>query len=373
MTETHGPDLRNIKPISDGDASRYLSSATHTWLCRSIVDGQVDEDAPAAERVARHRATRRAHPTLEPRRNAWRRGAPRRVGLAGLLVAIVAALIVVLPGLLSSDGSVTQPPAAQAQILHRITRALSRKPTTILIQRMRTETLSTQTGTAPRMAFGPVSLVEIDEVSRNGSVQRSFSTSSEERPGFQDLSAGPALQIYDAADDTIYETTLAAWQAAVQRSFSHGSLSTFSYSGVDSTGPGDLSVFAQRLRQHLYRLGGSTTVEGQAALELVPVKTSIPIPSTGYGSAREYLGTVYVSPRTYYPIREVTRVPSTGSPLGNAPGTVGEIINDWSEYKVIPATDRNAGLVSLTARHPHARIVHGAKAYLEVSARESHH
>ena len=372
MTETHEPDLSNIKPVSDADASRYLSVETHAWLCESIVAGQAGGVDPAAH-VARRQLSRHARPTLKVRKDGDRRGVSRRVGLAALLVAIVAALIVVLPGLLSNDGSVTQPLAAQAQILHRITTALSRQPATILIQRIRTEMLNTQAGTAPRTAFGPVSLLEIDQASQDGSVQRSFSTSSEERPGFQDLSAGNSLQIYDASNKTIYETTLAAWQAAVQRSFSHGSLSTFSYSGADSTGPGDLSVFEQRLRQHLYRLGGRTTVDGQAALKLVPVQASIPVPSTGDGSAREYLGTVYVSPTTYYPIKEVTRVPSAGSPLGNAPGTIGVIINVWSQYKIIPATAKNAGLVSLTARHPHARIVHGAKAYLAVSAAESHH
>ena len=381
MTETHEPDLSNLKPVNDIEASHYIAAETHTWLSDSITN------EPTNEQRAAHGngfpSPRRGPRPLESWRGGYWRGAPRRVMLATVLAATVVALIVLLPGLLTNDGSVTQPAAAQAQILHRISTALSRRPATILIQRMRTQFLSSQPGEAPKSTFGPVTSLIIDEASRDGSVQRSFSTSSETRPGFEQLSAGNSLQTYDPLNNTIYETTVAAWKAAVVHSFKFpplsngphsGSSSTFySYSSPDSTGPGQLSVFEQQLRQHLYRLGKETTVDGRPALTLVPVQSSIKVSSTGSGSAREYLGTVYVSPTTYYPIKEVTPVPPAGSPLGTGPRTVTTIVDDWSEYTILTVNQTNVALVSLTARHPHAQIVHGATGYLRVSAIESHH
>jgi hypothetical protein len=382
MTEIHEPDLSSIKPVDDMEASSYLSAETHRWLRESVViDDRVGQVGLTAigERLQPPRHAVRQHGGR--RRDIYTRGTLRRVLLATLLLVTVAALSVLLPGLLSDDGSVTQPPSAQAQILHRITAALARGPETILIQEMRMRVVTTQPGAAPRTPFGPVTSLTIDEASQDGAVQRSFSTSSELRPGFEQLSAGNSLQVYDPSNDTIYETTLAAWKAAVQRredqtlqKGSHGTSFSFTYSGRDSTGPGQLSVFEQRLRQHLYRLGGRTSVDGRPALELVPVRTSIKVSSSGgNGSAREFLGTVYVSPTTYYPIKEVTRISSTGSPFGSGPGSVTTIVNGWSEYKVLPATTKNAGLLSLTARHPHAQVVHGAEAYLRVSDNASHH
>ncbi len=61
--------------------------------------------------------------------------------------------------------------------------------------------------------------------------------------------------------------------------------------------------------------------------------------------------TVYVSPSSYYPIREVTLAPA-----GAKVHVVGVI--NWLRYKVLPATAVNQRLVSLTARHPGARTVH---------------
>jgi hypothetical protein len=377
MTEMQEPDLARIKPVDDPAASSYLSAETHTWFRESVVNQEY------AGRVGLSANVERLHPPRHAlrqqrigQRDTGARGIPRRVLLGTLLAGAVAALVVLLPGLLSNDGSVTQPPAAQAQTLHRIATALARQPDTILIQQTRMQISNIHPGAGPQV-FDPVTSLTIDEASPAGSVQRSFSTSSEPRQGFEQLSAGNSLQIYDPNNDTIYETTSAAVQAAVQRGLHgiiyHGVTANFSPSGRDSTGPGQLSIFEQRLHQHLYRLAGTTTVDGHPALMLVPLRTSITIPSSGNGSAREFLGMVYVSPTTYYPIKEVTRVSTPGSPFGTEPGAVTTIVNDWSQYKVLPATTKNQGLLSLTVRHPHAQIVYGAEAYLRVSAGKVHH
>jgi hypothetical protein len=382
MAEFEGPDLLSIKPVEDTEASRYVSAETHRWLRESVVIAEPVSRVGSAARGGRLRLRPDALRRSGRQRVSDASGTPRRVLRATLLIATVAALIVLLPGLLSNDGSVTQPPSAQAQILHRITTALARGPETILIQKTRVLIVTRVSGgQPPQKPFGPVTFLSIDEASRDGVAQASFSTSSVSRPGFEDLSAGNSLQIYDPNDDTIYETTLAGWEAAVQRSAQGCSVpkgwqGACSYGWVDmssrdSTGPGQLSVFEQGVRQHLYRVAGNASVDGRSALELVPVRTSIKIPSSN-GSGREDLGTVYVSPTTYFPIREVFRLPSTGSSGGTEPGPVTTTVYDWSEYRVLPATTENARLVSLVARHPHARIVHGADAYLRVSNNQNY-
>ena len=59
-----------------------------------------------------------------------------------------------------------------------------------------------------------------------------------------------------------------------------------------------------------------------------------------------------VSPGTYAPLRTVT-------------GTRGNITTiTYHEYRTLPATPANERLLDLTARHPHARVVHNDRAYL---------
>jgi hypothetical protein len=77
---------------------------------------------------------------------------------------------------------------------------------------------------------------------------------------------------------------------------------------------------------------GPTTVDGRRAIKLVPVR--------GRG---EY----DVAPGTGYPVREV---------VDNTDGT--STVTTWSVYRVLPATPANERLLSVTARHPGARIDH---------------
>jgi hypothetical protein len=91
------------------------------------------------------------------------------------------------------------------------------------------------------------------------------------------------------------------------------------------------------------KVAGATTVDGRRAIKLLPV----------HGS-----GEYDVTPGTYYPIREVMHYPS---------GAVTTIT--WSDYRVVPATPATERLLSLEARHPHARVDHSRADFLAAYAR----
>ncbi len=78
------------------------------------------------------------------------------------------------------------------------------------------------------------------------------------------------------------------------------------------------------------RVVGPTTINGRKAIKLVPI----------HGP-----GEYDVAPGNYYPIREVVHYPSGA-----------RVTTTWSEYRVMPATAANERLLSLTARHPGARV-----------------
>ena len=120
--------------------------------------------------------------------------------------------------------------------------------------------------------------------------------------------------------------------------------------------PGHDSVFEQQLRRHLYKLAGRTTLAGRPALKLVPAHGSTALINGQY----QLLGSVYVSPRTYTPIREVVN-----------DGTGNSFVLEWTRYTVQPDTAANRRLLSLTARHPDARIVHGIGAFIAAQTQEA--
>jgi hypothetical protein len=166
-------------------------------------------------------------------------------------------------------------------------------------------------------------------------------------PGFEEVTAGAVRQVYDPTTRTIYATTAPALKRG----------SPYAFSSEPAIAPGRTSIFAQELRRGLYRLDGRATIDGRQALRLVPPHANEVMvnPRTG---AFQRIGTVYVTPRGYAPIEEViTRKERT------------EIIN-WSLYKVLPDTRGNHRLLSLTVRHPHARVVHSAAAYVAARTRE---
>lgn len=240
---------------------------------------------------------------------------------------------------------------------------------TIVVQ---TETLRSASIVNGRShASRSVSLTTITETSANGNEQRELTMDSVEPAGYQELSAGNTLQLYDPATNSIYVTTQAAWQRAVveqmKRSAPTGSnvsvrqMTSRAYSYGATDFPGHTSIFEQRWRAGFYRLDGRAMIAGRTALRLVPARS--PKVSLGPNSgAFQLLGTVYVSPVTYDPIRQVIRT-SFGSFNSS-------LQINWTVYKVLPDNRANHWLVSLRARHPHARLISGAAAYLAAQTRE---
>jgi hypothetical protein len=94
--------------------------------------------------------------------------------------------------------------------------------------------------------------------------------------------------------------------------------------------PSETSSIRTQLQAHKLKVHGTTTVDGRDAIAL----------STADGSAK-----YYVQPGTYYPIRTVIQNPGGGL-----------LTTTFSRYQVLPDTPFNQRLLSLTARHPGARI-----------------
>jgi hypothetical protein len=283
---------------------------------------------------------------------AVRRGTTDEPTPAGLLPMGVVALVVLLLAL------------AVSGVLWRTTTG------TIVVQRMTIRSTAVVDGN--RRAPVDVSITTIQETSAGGSLERSFNSESATRPGYQRVDIGDTMELYDPTNDTIYETTQNAWEAATIRQIkasepkgSHASFRMIAFGVPDGPDfvPGGTSVFEQQVRADLYSVAGRTTIEGRPALKLVPVHPNPPL-AAGSGS-HQILGTVYVAPETYYPIREVNRLPAT------VPGTSQTTVQTWSVYKVLPATMANRRLVSLTARHPQAVVVDSATAFIRASRRES--
>ncbi len=104
-------------------------------------------------------------------------------------------------------------------------------------------------------------------------------------------------------------------------------------------------------------------VDGRAALKLTPTRRSVRLGS--HSGVHELLGTVYVTPGTYDPIKEVLREPGLGV------GFSSTLVESWLVYKVLPVTKATSELVSLSARHPRARVIHSGTGYLAASSSES--
>ena len=107
--------------------------------------------------------------------------------------------------------------------------------------------------------------------------------------------------------------------------------------------PSDTSAIQAALQHHQLTVDGLTTVDGRPALKLV----------TPAGSSQDPFTQYYVDPETYAPIKNVFR---SGGDL---------TIITFHRYEVLPDTPHNRTLLSLTARHPTARIDNSHADYLK--------
>lgn len=94
--------------------------------------------------------------------------------------------------------------------------------------------------------------------------------------------------------------------------------------------PSENRLIQTQLQAHKLELDGTTSVDGRDAIKL---------------SAADGTAQYYVAPGTYYPIKTVVRNPGGGF-----------ITTLFSQYQVMPITPASQRLLSLTARHPSARI-----------------
>lgn len=239
---------------------------------------------------------------------------------------------------------------------------------TIVVQRI-TVTATSAEGNQVQYA-PPSTITEITETSPDGTEQRSFTTEPSSRRGFEQLDVGDQIELYDPLDNTIFKTTQAAWERAVTNPIVvHGggeghlqySSSKFSESSGEAFTPGHRSVPAQQLLAHEYTLAGRTTFQGHPALKLVQ---SRPTEFPGFNHYPRYtsVSTEYVSPRTFDPIADFTRM--------RLPNLESTVVQRWRTYLVLPASQANQWRVSLTARHPHARVVVSARGYIRASQGE---
>jgi hypothetical protein len=286
------------------------------------------------------------------RKNAAMQAGPdtHRASAASLLpIAVVAAAVVVL-----------------ALLVH------GGRKGTIVVERETFVAMTVQNGKTNHPA--PFVITSIDETSADGALQRSFTSNSITRPGYQEVDVGAALQLYDPADNTVYVTTQQAQQRAIvaqvlntapQGSYvgvGTGQLSSVGYSSATlQYVPGRVSIFERQLAAGQFRLAARTTIDGRAALKLVQTRPTV-LPVAQNAGSFMSRDTVYVAPGTYDPIEGITR--------STLPGLRTTVVIRWLSYKVLPATPGSRRLLSLTARHPTARVVDNARAYVGASQSE---
>lgn len=231
---------------------------------------------------------------------------------------------------------------------------------TIVVQRIMFLARSSQN---PPMRY---SVTSITEASAEGTDEGDFEANTFGRPGYQGVATGQTVQLYDPHDNTIYVTTLSAEARALDQEFdvptakgshvrAHASVQRVSSRGVFI--PGRESVYERELRAHQYSVAGRAMIDGHAALRLVQSRASR-LGLDGGGISLS-LTTVFVSPRSYDPIEAVVQV--------KLPGIESTTVERWQVYRVLPATSANQRLLSLAARHPHARIVDSGRAYLRAT------
>ncbi len=105
--------------------------------------------------------------------------------------------------------------------------------------------------------------------------------------------------------------------------------------------PSDIASIRDLLRTHRLSVDELNTVNGHRAIKLTSVTFKATRPDQVVYSGLEF----YVDPRTYRPIKEVISRP----PLFRDSKT-------FTEYRTLPINAANEQLLSLTARHPDARV-----------------
>jgi len=207
-----------------------------------------------------------------------------------------------------------------------------------------------------------ISFLTVTETSASGRMSRYLSESrlgASNATRYGSAFAGATLEQYVPADNTVYVMSDAAYNAAnrayIARRFPHERVRVQPLLFFDGSwlAPGRESFFKVQLEKHDYQVAGRTTIDGHRTLKLVPAPGRQTIAfSSHLRQGQMQLLTAYVTPRAYDPIEE------------RADGSVRYL---WTEYRVLPATNANERLLSLTAEYPHAHISHSATAYIRAA------
>ena len=345
------------------------------------VRASFDEEAIAADSPQALAMLERilAEPSPVPERTVRRRrwGRPRVLAAAGMTLAATAGALV-LAGVFSGPGSSGNQPA-DAAVLRGVAAALQTKPGTIELQTY------TVTGTWGSDKGNRFTIEQAMETPKGPGAQDGLYVTSAPQPrGGPNESAqtGGDQEVYLKQTNTVYITSM--WGSYITKG---PRPATFVYTppkppsgksatlapkpitltvaqaealrnGTDivetlTTGklkvtraprfPTQISSARQLLAQHLLKVDGSTTIDRRAAIKLTGPAFDI---HHQYTNADGDAGvTLYVDPHTYVPIAEtIDRKPLFAE------------TQVWTRYETLPITAANQRLLSLTARHPNARV-----------------
>jgi hypothetical protein len=379
-----------MRRLSEADPAREAvpaSEASEALLARILSDA-------SDERQFRHAPAARRHRAMSSR-------ALLAVALPGLAVLT---LVLVIAGVFSGPASTGTQPAAAA-VIRGVENAIAPKPGTIVVSKYRV------TGSWEGAPPGGFTVENVYETPTGPGPQNSLGITTEHLSGVPSEQAvsGGNEEVYLSRTNTIYISSI--WGPFITKGKKAGTFiftpakapqgpplgppatlvpakplvltARQAHALLDGTDrvianvsypnhvpnlaqgrwvlslapvahyPTATQVFRSLLKAHDIRVVGLTTVDGRAAIKLAGPKFDRRLPSDGGADAGVE---VWVDPKTYVPIKEVDdRLP------------LFETIETWIEYKTLPITTVNEQLVSLIARHPHARIDRARNDYLRAA------
>ena len=310
----------------------------------------------------------------------------RAILTLGVPVAGLAAVALVIAGALSSSGGIGPQPADGA-VLRGVAAALDHKPGSILLERINVtysgrngkssswqeqQIFETPAGAGPQNTLfysnQPGQPTEQAVINGNEEVYiKATNTVYINSIWGNDISAGkkPGTYIYTAPNPgpgaatlPAPPLTLTARQAQALRNGSSAIVQSLVGHHVPfhvklTVAPanhftGDIASIRGRLRTHRLTVDGLTTISGHPAIKLTSISDKAARPDQVTDSGLEF----YVDPRTYRPIKEIVSRP----PLFRDSET-------FTEYQTVPINPINERLLSLTARHPSARVDRNASDY----------
>lgn len=362
MSPTRHENLVSLlNPISDERAETAVSSETLADLIAAVMEVSI--------------ATR---PHGRPRRRIPRQ---RRALVLALAVGAAAGALAVTVAMVGHGPTIAQP--ADAAVIRGVDAVLHPAAGSIITESFTRVTAcrNLTCRLSMRAAHDPRTF-RFSAVTETAGVRRVLILvdSGDRRSGVETLELPSGHELYDPRANTMYRFSYYAHDITpgptpgtfVYRLPSGWmQLASLPYlSDVVSAAPLTITAReAQALRRGTARIAVLTTPTGRHRLQVAPAFPPFPY-ETRSASARQDLGPLKVAGHTMVnghnairlvPIHgagEFDVAPGTLYPLREIEVTPGAIVTTtWTEYRVLPGTSANQALMSLTARHPGARIV----------------